>query len=125
MKTLYVAQSDYLPETPSGMRAYPIAEDGSLGACEVLHDFGAHRGIDGMRLDADLILSRVRVGPDSGPGPMIYVFAPDGQVLEAHPFPINPTNCAFGDEDLQSLYVTAIDGYFVPRTYASKGIGMA
>lgn len=123
MKTLYVAQSDYLPETARELRAYPIAEDGSLGACEVLHDFGAHRGIDGMRLDEDLNIVASAGWPDSGPGPMIYVFAPDGQVLEAHHFPINPTNCAFGDEDLQSLYVTAIDGYLYRARTHRKGLG--
>ena len=42
---------------------------------------------------------------------MIYVFEPNGRVLETHPFPINPTNCAFGDADGQSLYVISLDGY--------------
>ena len=42
------------PKTARELRAYPIEEDGSLGAYEVLHNFGPHRGIDGMRLDADL-----------------------------------------------------------------------
>ena len=111
------------PRLPRELRAYPIAEDGSLGACEVLHDFGAHRGIDGMRLDEDLNIVASAGWPDSGPGPMIYVFAPDGRVLEVHPFPINPTNCAFGDEDLQSLYVTAIDGYLYRRGTHRKGLG--
>jgi gluconolactonase len=46
-----------------------------------------------------------------GPGPMIYVFSPRGGVLETHSVPCKrPTNCAFGDEDLWSLYVTTIEG---------------
>ena len=45
---------------------------------------------------------------ESGPGPMLYVFAPNGRVLETHPLPTDqPTNCTFGDPDLQTLYVTA------------------
>jgi gluconolactonase len=42
---------------------------------------------------------------------MIYVFAPNGRVLETHPVPVDrPTNCTFGGEDLKTLYVTA-SGY--------------
>ena len=49
---------------------------------------------------------------------MIYVFAPSGRVLETHPMPVSPTNCTFGDADLQSLYVTASDGsLFRARTH--------
>ena len=52
-----------------------------------------------------------------GPGPMIYVFAPNGRVLSTHPLPADrPTNCTFGDADLQSLYVTASGCLFRART---------
>lgn len=122
MKTLYVAQSDYGVETLRELRAYPIGEDGSVGAYEVLHNFGPHRGIDGMRLDSELNIIACAGWNASGPGPMIYVFAPNGRVLETHPFPINPTNCAFGDEDLQSLYVTAIDGFLYRARTHRKGL---
>ena len=47
-----------------------------------------------------------------GPGPLIYVFSPSGEVLETHPVPCTrPTNCAFGGEDLTDLYVTTIEGF--------------
>lgn len=110
MKTLYVAQSDQGPTTIRQLRAYPINDDGSLGEHRVLHDFGPHRGIDGMRLDAELNIVASAGWAQSGPGPLMYVFAPSGRVLETHPVATNPTNCAFGDDDLQTLYVTAIDG---------------
>ena len=110
MQTLYVAQSDHGAENLRELRAYPIKEDGSLAAYEVLHNFGPHRGIDGMRLDSEGNIVATAGWLDSGPGPMIYVFAPSGRVLETHPFPISPTNCVFGDEDLGTLYVTAADG---------------
>ena len=53
-----------------------------------------------------------------GPGPMIYVFSPSGQVLEMHPVPCKrPTNCAFGGADLQTLFVTSTEGHlFQART---------
>ena len=122
LKTLYVAQSDYGPDTIRELRAYPINDDGSTGTYEVLHNFGPHRGIDGMRLDADHNIVASAGWPNSGPGAMIYVFAPSGRVLETHPFPINPTNCAFGDKDLQSLYVTAVDGYLYRAKTHRRGL---
>lgn len=118
-RTLYVAQSGRLPEEKRQLRAHPVNEDGSLGAATVLHDFGAHRGIDGMRLDVDGNIVATAGWEMGGPGPMIYVFAPSGEVLEQHPIPAakRPTNCCFGDDDLQTLYVTSIDGHlFRART---------
>lgn len=48
---------------------------------------------------------------------MIYVFAPNGRVLETHPVPLDrPTNCTFGDPDLKTLYVTASGYLFRART---------
>ena len=53
-----------------------------------------------------------------GPGPMIYVFSPTGQVLEMHPVACKrPTNCAFGGLDLKTLFVTSTEGHlFQART---------
>ena len=110
MRTLYVAQSKYGDGQLRELRAYPINDDGSVGDHRVLHNFYPHRGIDGMRLDADGNIVATAGWTQSGPGPMIYVFAPTGRVLETHPLPANPTNCCFGDADLQTLYVTAFDG---------------
>ena len=42
---------------------------------------------------------------------MIYVFSPQGRVLETHPLPDGtPTNCAFGDASLGTLFVTTSEG---------------
>ena len=110
-KTLYVAQSGREATEKRQLRAYPVKEDRSLGPPEVLHDFGAHRGIDGMRLDTEGNIIACCGWEVSGPGPMMYVFSPSGEVLETHPVPCTrPTNCAFGGDDLTDLYVTTIDG---------------
>ena len=110
-KTLYVAQSDYAEGSLRQLRAYPIKSDGTLGQHAVLHDFTPHRGIDGMKLDSDGNIVATAGFKKSGPGPMVYVFAPDGTVLEANPFPEDgPTNCTFGDAGLQTLYVTNMGG---------------
>ena len=111
-RTLYVAQSDYGEKTARELRAYPIQDDGSLGGYTVCHDFGPHRGIDGMCLDEDGNILATAGTAESGPGPLLYVFTPSGRVLETHPLPDTlPTNCTFGGDDLRTLYVTGGDGY--------------
>jgi gluconolactonase len=111
-QTLYVAQSDYAAESVRQLRAYPVEADGGLGAPVVLHDFGEARGIDGMCLDATGAIVATCGWELSGPGSRIAIFAPDGAVLEEHPVPAGrPTNCAFGGEVLDELYVTTLVGH--------------
>jgi gluconolactonase len=110
MKSLYVAQSDPGEVVDRELRRYPINDDGTVGEYEVSQNFYPHRGIDGMRFDSDGNIVASAGWTQSGPGPMIYVFSPEGRVLDTNPIEINPTNCCFGDEDLQSLYVTTSDG---------------
>ena len=90
----------------------------------MLHNFYPHRGIDGMRLDADGNIVATAGWAQSGPGPMIYVLAPNGRVLETHPFPegLSPTHCAFGDAGLTTLYVTANDGSLFRAATDKKGM---
>lgn len=116
-RTLYVAQSEYGENNPRELRAYPINDDGTVSPYEVLHNFYPHRGIDGMCLDREGNIIATAGWRQSGPGPMIYVFAPNGRVLETHPVPVDrPTNCTFGDPDLKTLYVTASGCLFRVRT---------
>ncbi len=124
LKTLLVAQSDYGPDVTRELRAYPINDDGSVGDYQVVHNFYPHRGIDGMRLDVDGNIVATAGWAQSGPGPMIYVFAPNGRVLDTHPVPegISPTNCAFGDEDPESLYVTGNEGSLFRARTDRKGM---
>jgi gluconolactonase len=113
-KTLYVAESPPAPNGVRELRAYPIRDDGTVGQHEVLHNFGPHRGIDGMCLDAEGNIVATCGWEVSGPGGRIAVFAPDGRVLEEHPMPApvkRPTNCTFGGPEKRTLYVTDIDGH--------------
>jgi gluconolactonase len=116
--TLYVAQSGREPTEARQLRAYPVKADKTLGEAAILHDFGPDRGIDGMRLDSEGNIIATAGWELGGPGPLIYVFSPGGEVLETHPVPCRrPTNCAFGGEDLRTLYVTTIEGFlFRART---------
>jgi gluconolactonase len=121
-KTLYVAQSEYGTDKKRELRAYPIESDGSLGGYRVLHNFYPHRGIDGMCLDAEGNIVATAGWQESGPGPMIYVFAPTGEVLETHPVPFDrPTNCTWGGADLTTLYVTVAAGHVLAARTERRG----
>jgi gluconolactonase len=115
-KTLYVADSSPSSDHLRQLKAYPVKEDGTLGPAVALHTFGAdyrgvHRGIGGMCTDSEGNVVAVAGSTRSGPGPMVYVIAPSGRVIESHSVPADtPTNCAFGDTDLGSLFVTTEDG---------------
>src|SRR5947209_5219323 len=110
-RTLYVAQSEYGTDRKRELRAYSVLDDGTLGGHAVLHNFYPHRGIDGMCLDSEGNIVATAGWQESGPGPMIYVFAPSGRVLETHPVPTDrPTNCCFGGADSATLYVTTGTG---------------
>lgn len=112
--TLYVAQSEYGVDKKRELRAYPIHGDGSAGEYRVLHNFYPHRGIDGMCLDAEGNIVATAGWNESGPGPMLYVFAPSGRVLETHPVPFDrPTNCTWGGPELSTLYVTVATGHLL------------
>ena len=119
-RVLYVAQSGREPTEYRQLRAYPVAEDGSLGPCTVLHDFGAHRGIDGMRLDTQGNIVAAAGWELGGPGALIYVFSPSGQVLETHSVPCRrPTNVEFGEGG--DLYVTTIEGFLLRTATDREG----
>lgn len=117
-KTLYVAQSDYNAQQTRDLRAYPVNDDGSLGPCTVLHDFGPHRGIDGMTLSSEGLIVACTGWEISGPGGNITVFEPDGTIVAQHPSPAQrPTNCTFVGED---LYVSSIEGHCL----VARGTGL-
>ncbi|HEU4753832.1 MAG TPA: SMP-30/gluconolactonase/LRE family protein [Armatimonadota bacterium] len=121
-KTLYVAQSEYGPDRKRELRAYPILADGTLGEHAVLHNFYPHRGIDGMCLDSEGNIVATAGWQESGPGPMLYVFAPNGRVLETHPVPFDrPTNCTWGGPDLRTLYVTVATGHLLAVRTGRRG----
>ncbi|MFC6825206.1 SMP-30/gluconolactonase/LRE family protein [Halopelagius fulvigenes] len=108
---LYVAECTYGSDQDCDLRAYEVLPDGSLGECEVLHDFGDHRGIDGMTLTEEGNVVACAGWEKSGPGPSVYVFSPSGEILARHPFPENrPTNCTFGGPARTDLYVADMTG---------------
>lgn len=111
-KTLYVAESPHVAGVPRQLRAYPVLDNGTLGAGSELFSFGENRGIDGMTLTTEGQIVATAGSPDSGPGSMIYVFEPSGLVKSTHRTPADsPTNCTFGGGSLRDLYVTFATGF--------------
>ena len=122
-QTLYIAESPHDEGAKRELRAYPIDSEGTLGKYQVLHDFSPHRGIDGMCLDIGGHIIATAGSDAGGPGSLIYVFNPSGEVLETHPLPVDyPTNCTFGGEDLKTLYVTTGSGYLLRAQTERRGL---
>lgn len=124
---LYVAEGKADGPANRELRAYPIRSDGSVGDYRLLHTFGSdrsgpHRGVEGMCLDEEGNLIACAGWRRAGPGPLIYAFSPSGTVLETWAFPEDePVRCAFGDEDLSSLYVTTAKGQLFRARGLRKG----
>ncbi len=101
-KTLYLAETN--AQKKRQLLAYPLKDDGTVGAKKVLHDFGADRGIDGMTVTADgLIVATAGTGKTAG----IHFFTPEGKTVGFVPVPEAPSNCCFGGPGSKTLYITA------------------
>jgi gluconolactonase len=92
-KTLYVDNSD-----ERNLRAYDLDKSGVASNERVLVS-GIDGVPDGICVDekGDLYVAANQ----------IQVYSPDGRPLGVIPLQETPSNCAFGDADLGSLYVTA------------------
>ncbi len=113
--TLYIAQSN--PEQ-ANWTAFPIKEDGSLGAgkeiANVTERVGKEPGLpDGMTVDSQGHLWA------SGPGG-IYVMEPAGELLGRLVTGERTSNCTFGPDGY--LYMT-VDSYLCRVKTLSKGLG--
>ena len=124
LKRLYVANSPHDFDNENirrELRSYIINSDFTLGDYEVMHDFGNGRGVDGMTLDSKGNIVATAGFNKAGPGPMIYYFEPDGRVIKTFKAPEDsPTNCTFGGDELDTLYVTFATG----AVYELKNSGL-
>jgi len=104
-KTLYV--SSYVPKK---IWAYDVAADGSVSNARefAAMDDGEAKGADGMTID--------RAGNVYCAGASdIWIWSPSGRLLQKIACPTRPINCAFGDSDMRSLYITAFGGLYRQR----------
>lgn len=98
--TLYVAATG-----SKKIWAYPILGPGQTGPGRLFAamDSGPEKGADGMCVD--------RAGNVYCAGPKhIWIWSPSGELLEKIETPERPINCAFGDSDQRSLYITGFGG---------------
>jgi gluconolactonase len=87
------------------VRAYPLDGTDATGRGNVFADLtyeGSEGHPDGMKLDVEGNLY-IAAGTDEG----IWVYDRDGVLLGFIAMPERPANCAWGDPDWQTLYVTA------------------
>lgn len=128
-RQLFVADNNN--DTAGGARKlwrFDLGEDGTvdLKTRKLLHDWGTGRGPDGVKQDR---LGRLYVaGGLNKPNPPfepatdkkggIYVLDPEsGKLLAFLPVPTDEvTNCAFGGEDLKTLYITGGGTLYSIRT---------
>jgi gluconolactonase len=92
-RILYVTNSD-----ERNIRAYDVNRDGEVSGERVA--VSGIEGIpDGIRADEHGNLYVAAKG--------IAVYSPEGKLLATIPMGETPSNCAFGDADFQTLYITA------------------
>ena len=123
-RTLYLIEANGGAGGARMIRAYDLAEDGTVGNMRVFHDFYPGRSGDGMTIDSlgnlwvAAGLNRLRGTSETLDTPAgIHVFSPDGELRELIPIPEDTvTNCAFGGAGLSTLYVTAGKTLFRIRT---------
>ncbi|WDQ19378.1 SMP-30/gluconolactonase/LRE family protein [Rhodopirellula sp. P2] len=115
---LFVADNNNAVGGARKLWRFDLKADGSIDSSSqtLIHDWGTTRGPDGMKLDqqgrlyvaAGLNQPHLPQETAEQPTAGIYVFSPDGKLLEYLRVPRDETtNCAFGGDDLKTLYVTA------------------
>ena len=104
-KTLYVAA--YVPKE---IWAYEVTVPGETvnGRLLATMDDGDAKGADGMTID--------RAGNIYCAGATdVWIWNPAGELIGKIPCPSRPINCAFGDNDMRSLYITGFGGLYRQR----------
>ena len=118
-KFLYVADNNN--NTVGGARKlwrFDLKADGTVDFAtqKLIYDWKSTRGPDGVKLDsagrlfvaAGLNRQNPPYETQDKPTAGVYVFSPAGELLRFIPIPRDETtNCAFGGDDLKTLFITA------------------
>jgi gluconolactonase len=106
---------------------FDLGKDGAVDTAskKLIYDWGKGRGPDGVKQDQKgrLIVAAGLNKPNPPDEPAedvkggIYVISPEGKLLAFLPVPKDEvTNCAFGGDDLKTLYITAGGTIYSIRT---------
>jgi gluconolactonase len=93
----------YIDDSPRRhVRAFDVRPDGTLANSRILADMDHPQpgSPDGMKVDE---AGHLYVTGATG----VWVFEPDGNCLGVIVTPERPANCAWGDDDRKTLYITA------------------
>ena len=102
----------YVDDSPRRhVRAFDVRADGSLTNSRIIADMDHPQpgSPDGMKVDEE---GNLYVTGATG----VWVFDPDGACLGVVVTPERPANCAWGDSDRKSLYITARNSLYRIRT---------
>lgn len=127
---LYVADNNNSAGGARKLWRFRLTSAGTVDTAtqKLIYDWGTTRGPDGMKLDS---MGRLYVAAGlNKPNPPhetadkptagIYVFSPDGDLMDFINIPRDETtNCAFGDDDLKTLFITAGGTLWSIRTSAA------
>ncbi len=107
---LYVSEA-----APKRILAYDVGAKGSLSNRRLfatMDDAPEAKAADGMTID--------RAGNVYCAGPSdVYIWAPDGELLDKIKCPERPVNCTFGGSDLRDLYITGFGGLYLQKMRVS------
>jgi gluconolactonase len=114
---LYVADNNNDKGGARKLLRFDLRPDGSVNveSKKLLYDWGLGRGPDGMKQDrAGRLYVAAGLNKPSPPAEPaedvkggIYVLSPEGKLLTFLPVPRDEvTNCAFGGDDLRTLFIT-------------------
>ena len=126
----YLFVADNNNDTRGGARKlwrFDLKKDGTVdfASKKMLYDWGTGRGPDGLKQDqkgrlyvaAGLNKPNPPFEPAKDKKGGIYVFTPEGKLLTFLPVPRDEvTNCAFGGDDLRTLYITGGGTLYSIRT---------
>jgi gluconolactonase len=115
---LFVADNNNSQGGARKLWRFHLNEDGTVDFAtqRLIHDWKTTRGPDGMKLDSDgrlyvaAGLNQPNLPHETAEAPTagVYVFSPEGALLQFVRIPRDETtNCAFGGDDLKTLFVTA------------------
>lgn len=102
----------YIDDSPRRhVRAFDLRSDGTLRNSRIIADMDHPQpgSPDGMKIDIE---GNLYVTGATG----VWVFEPDGTLLGVIATPERPANCAWGDADRKSLYLTAQTSLYRIRT---------
>jgi gluconolactonase len=115
---LYVAENNNDEGGPRKLHRFDLRPDGSINPASrrMLYDWGNGRGPDGFKMDTKgrlwIAAGRTKDRPPHETAGKfkggIYVMSVEGKMLDFIPIPVDEvTNCAWGGDDLKTLFVTA------------------